>query len=113
MGYLTTITIYNDRCNELTRHPKELAEKLYNACSGVQLAIGRDYDSLGSQCDLLILQKPRHADDNTLYLHAGNTVVDVYNANSEWAIDAFLSEMKYHTKRLKQLKQELKNNERK
>ena len=113
MGYLTTITIYNDGAYELEKHPEELAKKLHMACNGYQLSKGFKYDSLGSHAKLLTLQKPRHADDNTLYLHWRNTVIDVYNAESEIVIDAFLSEMKYQTKRLKELKSKIKNNERK
>jgi len=104
MGFLTTITIYNDSADQLTKHPNDLAEKLRNACSGVQINRGQDYDSLGNATNILTLQKPRHADDHTLYMHAGNTVIDVYNANSEWSINQFISEMEYHLKRLKKLR---------
>ena len=104
MGYLTTITIYNDSADELTKHPKELAEKLSNACSSVQINRGRNYDSLGNAANILTLQKPRHADDHTLYMHAGNTVIDVYEAKSEWAINQFIHEMEYHLKRLKEIR---------
>lgn len=90
MGYLTTITIYNDDTYKIKNHPKELAEDLYNACLGDM-----------NTSNLFISQKPRHADDHTLYLHAGNTVVDVYDASSEWAVNQFISEMEYHLKRLK------------
>lgn len=104
MGFLTTVTIYNDSADQLTKHPKELAEKLDQACSGIQINRGRDYDSLGNATNILTLQKPRHADDHTLYMHAGNTVIDVYNCNSEWAINQFITEMEYHLKRLKKLR---------
>ena len=108
MGYLTTITIYNDSCDQLEKHPKELAEKLSRACSGVQINRGFDYDSLGNAANILTLQKPRHADDHTLYMHAGNTVIDVYNAKSEWEVNQFINEMEYHLKRLKELKKRFK-----
>lgn len=102
MGYLTTVTIYNDGCDQLKKYPKDLAEKLYNACSGRE----RDYIGLGNHANLITLQKPRHADDHTLYMHAGNTVIDVYDAESEWAVNAFIAEMEYHLKRLKKLRNE-------
>jgi len=63
---------------------------------------------VGSDANPVIIQKPRHADDTTLYMHAGNTVVDVFEAKSDWAIDTFISEMEYHIKRLKKLKSENK-----
>ena len=104
MGYLTTITIYNDGADELKKHPEELAEALDQACRGIQRNQGRRWEGLGSHANLLTLQKPRHADDHTLYLHAGNTVVDVYEAESDWAIDTFISELEYHLIRLKKKK---------
>ena len=115
MGYITTISIHNDGADQLEKHPEELAKKLSKACSGIQLNCGYNYDSVGNHCNLLTLQKPRHADDTTLYLHWGNTVVDADNAKSERVIDAFISEMKYQTKRLKELKNQIKDkqNERK
>jgi len=104
MGYLTTITIYNDSADQLTKNPKEFAIACENACHGLQLDHGRNFDCVGNATNVLTLQKPRHADDHTLYMHAGNTVIDVYNAKSEWAVDQFISEMEYHLKRLKELK---------
>jgi hypothetical protein len=108
MGFLTTITIYNDSADQLTKHPKDLAEKLDKACNGVQIDKGYDYEGLGNACNILTLQKPRHADDHTLYMHAGNTVIDVYNAKSEWAVNQFITEMEYHLKRLKKIRDNIK-----
>lgn len=104
MGFLTTVTIYNDSADQLEKHPKDLAEKLNQACSGIQINRGQDFDGLGNVANIFTLQKPRHADDHTLYLHAGNTVIDVYNANSEWSINQFITEIEYHLKRLKKIR---------
>ena len=108
MGYLTTISIYNDSAEQLQKHPKELAKKLYEACNGVQLNRGCDYDGVGNAANILTLQKPRSADDHTLYLHAGNTVIDVENAKDEWAVNQFINQMEYHLKRLKEIKKNKK-----
>ena len=32
MGYLTTITIYNDGCDQLIKNKEKVADILYNAC---------------------------------------------------------------------------------
>lgn len=104
MGFLTTVTIYNDSADQLEKHPKDLAEKLNQACTGIQINRGQYFDGLGNVANIFTLQKPRHADDHTLYLHAGNTVIDVYNANSEWSINQFITEMEYHLKRLKKIR---------
>ena len=93
MGFLTTVTIYNDRASELIPNAKKIAEQLTSACYGEK--------NINTN---LILQKPRHADNHTLYMHADNTVIDVYDAKSDWALSQFISEMEYHLKRLKQIK---------
>ena len=36
MGYLTTITIYNDDLEEVIKDPKELAKKVKEACLVLQ-----------------------------------------------------------------------------
>jgi hypothetical protein len=106
MGYLTTITFHNDASSQFENHPEQTIEMIKNAQLGVQKNRGRNYDPIGNHANPVIIQKPRHADDHTLYLHAGNTVVDVYEAESDWAIDQFIHEMQYHLKRLKALKKE-------
>lgn len=106
MGYLTTVTIYNDSADQLEKYPKQLAEALSEACMGTQRSLGRDYAGLGNAANILILQKPRHADDHTLYLHAGNSVycVEDVEKESEWLLNQFISEMEYHVKRLKKIR---------
>ena len=81
MGYLTTFTIYNDGVDLLDDKEKALkfVEELKDAAHGLQ---EKDI-SLGSFCNFCRVQKPRHADDRTIYVHAGNTVlnVDPYTTN--------------------------------
>jgi hypothetical protein len=108
MGHLTTITIHNDSANQIKSHSTELSDKISAALCGEQLQYGNKYESLGNDCNALILQKPRHMDDHTLYLHAGNTVTDVFDVSSEWEVDTFISEMTYHLKRLKEIKKRMK-----
>lgn len=111
MGFLTTITIYNDSADQLNKYPEDLAQKLTDACAGKQINRGFNWDDLGNASNILTLQKPRHMDDNTLYMHAGNTVIDVYDADSEWAINQFISEMKFHIKRLEKILDKNKKDE--
>lgn len=108
MGYLTTITFRNDSYSELKKHPEAVSKIISDAQDGIQKRQGRDYDSVGSHANPVIIQKPRHADDTTLYLHAGNTVIDVAEAESEWAIIASITEMEFRLKQLKEKKKLLK-----
>lgn len=107
MGFLTTITFRNDSASTLRKHPEVVSEGIYLAQGGDKFN-GLKTFPVGSDANPVIIQKPRHADDTTLYMHAGNTVVDVLEADSDWAIDTFISEMEYHLKRLKKLKADKK-----
>ena len=109
MGFLTTITFYNDAADAIEKYPERVTEIISDAQSVVQLNKGRDYDPIGSHANPVIIQKPRHADEHTLYLHAGNTVIDILKKDlSSWGIDQFIYEMEYHLKRLKKLKRDKK-----
>ena len=77
MGYLTTITIYNDGCDLLKENAKEFAEKTHLACLGRVSGLSTDSFGVGNHGNLVTVQKPRHADDKTVYVHAGNTVVEM------------------------------------
>jgi hypothetical protein len=107
MGYLTTITFRNDAAHDLRQHPEEVSKLIYHAQSGVQKNRGRDYDPIGSHANPVIIQRPRHADDHALYLHAGNTVIDLAEADSEWAINTAIAEMKSRLKDLQAKKKAL------
>ena len=79
MGYLTTITIYNDGCDQIVKNKEKFADILYNACSG-------EY--------------------NNSRLHYGNTVIDVseIKETDDWVINAAIIEMEYRLKHLKKLR---------
>lgn len=83
MGYLTTFTIYNDGADQLTTNTEKLGKKLQEACYGVYTrdgvsgSFGHGYDG-----NLVTVQKPRHADDHTCYVHMGNTLTEM-NPHSE------------------------------
>lgn len=69
MGFLTTFTVYNDNCDEITKNPKEFAEEIYMACCNSNIGYRSNVFH-----GVIIPQKTRHADDRTIYVHAGNTV---------------------------------------
>lgn len=79
MGYLTTITIYNDGMDQITEHPKEFAEKVQEACSSFKTTTF----GLGWHSNLVRCQKARHANDKTFYAFAGNTLFEMSQYSSE------------------------------
>lgn len=73
MGYLTTVTIYNDGISLLNTCKDTFAEKLYQAaCRGKETEFG-----VGSFANFAHVQESRHADDHTTYVHMGNCVTEV------------------------------------
>lgn len=78
MGYLTTFTVYNDSCDQIKKHPDKFADIISDGCSGRY-----NYDErtaqvgLGNHANLITIQRPRHADADTLFIHYGNYVFDI------------------------------------
>lgn len=75
MGNLTTLTIYNDGIDLIKKHAQEFADAVYAASNRALPApttIG-----LGSFANLIKVQHTRHADNNTTYVHMGNTVCEM------------------------------------
>lgn len=88
MGYLTTFTIHNDALHVFKEHPEEFAKAIF---AGIDAA-NRDHSEANvgfhGYCNYITVQHSRHADDHTLYLHAGNTVLSVGEYEDkfcEWA----------------------------
>lgn len=76
MGNLTTFTIYNDGLHLLEdeKNAIEFAKKIVEHAKSHTVASDI---SLGSFANFCRAQETRHADDSTIYVHAGNTVIDV------------------------------------
>lgn len=73
MGNLTTFTVYNDGIHLVKENAQDFANKVYNAAVFGQVA---DIE-LGNFCNVIRVQKCRHADDHTLYVHMGNSVFEM------------------------------------
>lgn len=118
MGYLTTITFKNDAYETFKKNPLELGSKICKALEGgYTRGVGENTFSLGSECNPVVIQKPRHADDNTVFVHIGNTVIemnkwsqitkDLMVHNSKF-FDCVLEEMKIQVKALTKMRNDLK-----
>lgn len=74
MGFLTTLTIYNDGIHLLEPHAQEFAREVYRIAAGLQPA--QDI-ALGGFVNAVHVQRSRHADATTIYVHAGNCVTEM------------------------------------
>jgi hypothetical protein len=110
MGFLTTITIYNDGLGDIKKNPKQFGEEIVKA-------IEHNYNeaqSIGVGCfaNIAKIQHSRHADQHAVYVHAGNTLTlmaketfeteKIFNNHPEF-FEKLLNEMKYQVKELKKI----------
>ena len=72
MGYLTTITIHNDALHAFKEHPEEFAKALFEGIE--QASAEHQQVSVGfhGYANYITVERPRHADETTVYLHHGN-----------------------------------------
>lgn len=83
MGFLTTLTIYNDGIDLIKdpRYAQKFAEDVYYA----SLSHTCQTIPVGNFANLVNIQRTRHADDHTVYVHAGNclTEMSAYSRETE------------------------------
>lgn len=77
MGFLTTITIRNDALDIFQKYPKEFAEAIFKGINEANKS-GKETDvGFKNYCNYIMVHPSRHADNETLYLHAGNGVSQI------------------------------------
>ena len=74
MGYLTTITIYNDALHVFEEHPKEFAEAIFDGIKTANRNRTAATVPFFNHGNYMEVQPSRHADDFTVYVHTGNCV---------------------------------------
>lgn len=101
MGFLTTFTVHNDDCDQITKHPEEFANEIYAACGHTYKR--NNYVFRG----VVIAQRSRHADDKTVYVHAGNTVCEM-NAYSAETLELMRRNPKFFKEMLVEMEMQVK-----
>ena len=106
MKYLTTITIYNDAASLLNNHPKEFADKVLKACSGVYYRTGENGFYIAGN-PTAIVQSPRNENDATIYVHYKGKVIEMQH-NSTLTNDLFENNINFFDEILLYLQGEIK-----
>ncbi len=73
MGFLTTVTIKNDRLHEFNTDRAAFCNALFEAMNQANA----EHSAVSVCGGYLTVQPSRHADDHTVFLHSGNTVFDL------------------------------------
>lgn len=82
MGYLTTLTVYNDGIDLLPVNAEKFAKGVLDASREAGMKNEPIDFGVGMFCNLVKVQVPRHADHHTIYVNMGNTVCEM-NAYDE------------------------------
>lgn len=77
MGYLTTITIHNDALHAFEEDPKAFAEAIFKGIEEANRNRKESDVTYKNYGGYITVQPSRHADDETVYLHTGNTVFNM------------------------------------
>ena len=104
MAHLTTFTIDNDGLNSILKNSDEFCKNLLNsALSGGKIRTfgHKEY------ANLVIVQKTRHTDNHTIYVHMGSTVSEM-NACSQDTAELLKNHPKFFKKMLGYMKREVR-----
>jgi coenzyme F420-reducing hydrogenase alpha subunit len=109
MGFLTTITIYNDGVGDIERNPKQFGEEVVKAIHSNAIH-GATEIGVGCFANIAKVQRSRHADNPAVYVHLGNTLAEMTHGALETEklfqkspeyFEKLLTELKYQTRKLK------------
>lgn len=108
MGYLTTITFSNDAADIFEKCPEQTIQMIHDAQSGALTRNGNRSVPIGYHCNPVIIQRPRHADDSTLYFHSDNTVTEIseIDGSNERVLEAAIQQLAWRLKVLRQIKKD-------
>lgn len=94
MGYLTTISLYNDSVHNLKdlspQEAQEFCRKMYDGVC--ETASGKSVTlSLKNHVNFMTILPSRHADDHTIYINIGNCLTEI----QPWS-DSFKDKIELH-----------------
>lgn len=84
MGHLTTIVLHNDAMGAFQKDPKAFGEAILKAISEANLNHKRASAGIAGYANYITAMPSRHADDETLYFHTGNTLVELNEYSNNW-----------------------------
>lgn len=104
MGYLTTFTIYNDGIHLIKDNAQDFADKIYNSAMDHEVCELQ----IGCFSNLVRVQKCRHADNHTIYVHMGNFVFEM-NPYSDETKDLLKRNPEFFNKAIKFLESQVED----
>ena len=84
MGNLTTIVIHNDAMGAFEKDPEGFGKAILKAVRDANHTHKRANAGFAGYANYITSFPSRHADDETLYFHTGNTVIELNEYSSNW-----------------------------
>lgn len=116
MGFNTIMMFRNDAYGDFEINPNETMENILKGMNNVPSE--KHHYGVGSHANPMVVMKPRHMDDTMIYVHCGNTLVEMstHNKETEDLMDnhpeffkEMLDHMEHQVKRLKEISKNKKN----
>lgn len=110
MGFFTTITLSHDAESSIAAHPDRLMEIITDAITNHKCTRNgnRSYgEGIGMFCHAITVQRSRHADNPTMYVHMDACLTDM-SAYSEDALDMLKSNPEHFNRHLEYIEANLK-----
>ena len=87
MGYLTTIVIHNDALHRFENNPEKFAKAIFDGIRNANREHKEVDVGFEGYCNYISIHPSRHADDDTVYVHTGNTVFNLNAWNTDfWSL---------------------------
>lgn len=83
MGFLTTITIYNDEMESFEKDPEGFGKAILNGINKANCK-HKSVDVHFCNSSPILVQPSQHASDTTVYLHYGNTMFHIDEYGKEF-----------------------------
>lgn len=77
MGFLTVVVLHNDALHTFEENPQEFAKAIFDGINKAQFEQKAISMPVGNYSNYLHVHPSRHADENFVLLHSGNTVVNL------------------------------------
>jgi hypothetical protein len=84
MGYLTSVNFYNDALGDIEADPKAFGEAILEAMNRANYSGESESGAVGCHANALTVEPSRHADDVTVFVHYGNSVLNLNPWNKDF-----------------------------
>jgi hypothetical protein len=84
MGFLTTVILHNDAQGDFEKNPEQFGKAILAGIADANWKRVQVDVPFNGYCNYISVEPSRHADDFTVFVHYGNTVVNLNPYNDDF-----------------------------